>query len=92
MSINYEAANHSPELILAYYKSTEKGYKTEAVLRHMMTNKEGITSMEAFEHYDLTRLGSIIYELRHKWGLPIVTIHETTKKGRPYARYVLEEA
>lgn len=90
MSINYAAANHKAQLILAYYKGTKKHYKTEKVLKHLLTHKRGLTSMTAFERYDLTRLGSIIYELRHKWGLPIITIREVSKDGQTYARYVLD--
>lgn len=39
--------------------------------KHLMTHKK-ITSMEAFEKYKVTRLSSIIYDLRSK-GYPIKT-------------------
>lgn len=64
--------------------------KTEKVLNYMHRHSEGITNQEAFTFYNVTRLGSIIYELRHHYGLPIVT-HRETYKGQTYARYTLEE-
>ncbi len=64
--------------------------KTE-VLKHLR-NHNGITSMEAFQLYGVTRLSAKIYELRHD-GYVIDNIDEHTKNryGHPctYVRYVL---
>lgn len=65
MAIKYEAAANKADSILAYYKGTKKHYKTEKVLRHLLTHKKGITSMVAFERYDLTRL--VIMGRPHLW-------------------------
>lgn len=62
--------------------------KTEKVLKHLQTHKRGITSMTAFERYNLTRLSSVIFELK-KRGYDIITIREHTKDGTSYGRYVL---
>lgn len=68
-----------------------KGTQTAQVLAYLLTHKNGITTIEAFERYNATRLGSIIYELRHKYGIDIDTIVEVSKGGHTYARYILSE-
>lgn len=65
----------------------------ELVLNHLQENKKGITSMEAFKKYGITRLSGTIYNLKHD-GYNIRTTSET-KKNRygqscTFARYVLE--
>lgn len=62
--------------------------KTADVLRHIATRKRGITSWTAWERYNVTRLSSIIYNLRNTYHLPIVSEQET-KDGVHYARYIL---
>lgn len=65
--------------------------KTELVLKHLITHKRGITPMTAYERYGLTRLGSVVYELRHHYGCEIVTEKHPAKDGSTYARYILAE-
>lgn len=61
----------------------------DRVLDHM--RKYGsITSMTAFEMYNITRLSAKIFNLREE-GYNIVTIRETSKNGATYGRYVLKE-
>ena len=80
------------EAVLRLMKADgRKGTKTALVLKHLMTHKRGLTPMVAFERYQLTRLGSVIFELRHKYGVNIVTKQEVSKDGHAYARYILEE-
>lgn len=63
----------------------------EIVLAHMQRfGKRGITSMEAFSKYHITRLSSAIFKLRRS-GHSIITIRETDKNGNSYGRYVLRE-
>ena len=68
-----------------------KNTQTARILRHLITHKKGITSMTAFDRYGSTRLAIIISDLRHKYGVNVVTIREVSKEGQTYARYVLEE-
>ena len=80
------------EAVLRLMKADgRKGTKTTQVLKHLMTHKRGITPMVAFERYQLTRLGSVIFELRHKYGVSITTVNEVSEDGHAYARYILEE-
>lgn len=51
----------------------------------------GVTSMYAFEHYKLTRLSAVIFDLK-KDGYNIETIRKTAKDGTSYAEYRLKEA
>ena len=66
----------------------------ELIRKHLEENKNGITSMEAIKKYGATRLSGIIYNLKHKDNLNIVTDLESvkTKYGTTViARYKLEE-
>lgn len=62
----------------------------DIVLAHLKRySKKGITSMEAFSKYGITRLSAKIFILR-KMGYEILTIRETNKDtGATYGRYVL---
>jgi hypothetical protein len=62
--------------------------KVEDVLKYLQAGNT-ITSMEAFEKFQATRLSAIIYDLR-KAGYDIVTIN---KKGNRciYAEYKLNK-
>ena len=67
-----------------------KSQKSE-ILRYMQTHK-GITSIQAFERFGITRLADIIYKLRQE-GFEIET-EQLTHKNRyghvvNYARYSL---
>lgn len=66
----------------------------ELIKKHLQTNKNGITSLEAIQKYGATRLSGIIYQLKHKDNLniiteriPVQTIYGTTR----IARYKLIE-
>lgn len=62
------------------------------VLRHLKTHKRGLTSMDAFMKYGITRLSGRIWDLREQ-GYDIETISEVKKNEEgntvQYARYVL---
>ena len=62
------------------------------VLRHMRKYKRGITSMDAFSKYGITRLSARVFTLRER-GFDIETIMEVGKNDDgntvQYARYVL---
>ena len=66
--------------------------KTNAVLTHLM-EKGSITSWEAIKEYGATRLSAIIYQLRHRYGLNIISeeIEFTDRFGSKakYAKYIL---
>lgn len=69
----------------------KKQSKTDAVLNHMKTNGY-ITSLEAFDKYNVTRLSSIIYNLR-KRGMDIETIEmpfiDQFGSKSVYGKYIL---
>lgn len=66
-----------------------KDKKTREILHYMATHKKGITSIDAFNRFYVTRLSSIIYNLRHTYNLEIVSNEERTDKGVRYVRYTL---
>lgn len=74
---------------------TSKKAKSQCdkVLRHMRSHKRGITSMDAFSRYGITRLSGRIFQLRER-GFDIETIMEVKKNDEGhvvnYARYVLK--
>ena len=75
-------------------RSWKKTNKTSEVLEHL--RKYGsISSIEAIRLYGATRLSAIIYNLRHNYGLDIIskTIPFTDRYGTnaDYAEYVLVE-
>ena len=61
----------------------------EIVLKHLREHGS-ITSMTAFRKYDITRLSAKIFNLR-KEGYIIPMRYETSKKGKTYGRYFLNE-
>ena len=70
-----------------------KNTQYELVLNHLKNHKNGITSMDAFQKYGITRLSGTIYNLK-KDGYKISSTTET-KKNRygnscSFARYKLE--
>lgn len=62
------------------------------VLKYLMTHKRGITSVQAFNLFGVTRLSDIVFRLR-KAGYNIITEQITTKNryghATTYARYIL---
>jgi len=63
--------------------------QNEVVLNHIKQNGE-ITSLEAFELYQITRLSGRIHDLRRQ-GYNITTEKRKAKNGAMYAVYRLEE-
>jgi alanine-alpha-ketoisovalerate/valine-pyruvate aminotransferase len=67
--------------------------KTEKVKIHL-ENVGHITSLEAIELYGATRLSAIIYNLRNKYGMNIITetIEFTDRFGNAahYAKYIFK--
>ena len=72
----------------------KKGNKTQLteVLRYLQTHKRGITQVQAFEMFGVTRLSHIIFTLR-KLGWDIITESVTVKNRyghtTTFARYKL---
>lgn len=66
----------------------------DRVLQYMKENGS-ITSWEAIKEFGATRLSAIIYNLRYKEGLNIISknVNGKNRYGDPvsYARYFLEE-
>ena len=52
---------------------------TSEVKKYLLTHKKGLTSMEAFEMFGATRLSAIIYQLRYKHGMNIITEDKMVK-------------
>lgn len=67
--------------------------KTKAVLMHLQ-EKRSITSWEAIKDYGATRLSAIIWNLRHKYNLNIVSeeVEFIDRYGSKssFAKYILE--
>ena len=72
----------------------EKLTQKEAIKQYMLTNPNGITSIEAIYKFGATRLSDIIYKLKRE-GLNIATEYETvtTRNGNKtsVARYKVKE-
>lgn len=68
--------------------------KTKAIMLHLLEFKT-ITSWEAIKEYGATRLSAIIFVLRHKYNMNIVTemVEFTDRFGNKsnFAKYVLEQ-
>ena len=68
--------------------------KTKAVLMHL-EEKGSITSWEAIKEYGATRLSAIIFQLRHKYHLNIISedVSFTDRYGHKssFAKYVLDK-
>lgn len=66
----------------------------ELIRKHLEEHEDGITSLEAIKEYGATRLSGIIYILKHKDNLNIITEREVIKtryRATPIARYKLIE-
>ena len=63
--------------------------QNEVVLNHIKQNGE-ITSLEAFELYQITRLSGRIHDLRRE-GHNIITEKRKAKNGAMYAVYRLQK-
>lgn len=77
-------------------KVTEKMTQSDIVLKHLTVNKkQGITPMDAFNFYGITRLAGVVFFLRQN-GAEIRTIQETAKSKngytQNYARYTLKRS
>jgi hypothetical protein len=62
--------------------------QNEKVKEHLVSGKT-ITPLEALSLYGCFRLGARIWDLRRKYGLPIVTERVVNEKGNHYAKYSL---
>ena len=77
--------------------SMKKGSQARTILEHLVEHEEGITTWDAFMHYNITRLASRIHDLRDL-GVPIRATQETKvtvsaegqRISKTYARYTLE--
>ena len=70
-------------------KQVKKSQRTE-VLRYMKTHKGGITNAIAYEKFGVSRMGSVISDLRKQgWLIDTVMVESTTRYGNPvrYGRY-----
>lgn len=56
-----------------------KKTQTSEIKKYLLSHKKGLTSMEAFEIFGATRLSAIIYQLRYKHGMNIVTEDKKVK-------------
>ncbi len=63
--------------------------KISKVKEYLEKNKS-ITSWDAFVLFQLTRLSSVIFELRHKYKMNIITEPMRSKRSN-YAKYILVE-
>lgn len=68
--------------------------KTKKVLMHLL-EKGSITSWEAIKEYGATRLSAIIFNLRHKYDLNIISekVDFTDRYGdkSSFAKYILKK-
>ena len=73
-------------------KTWNKMNKTKAILLHLQ-QYGSITSWEAIKEYGATRLSAIIYNLRYKYDLNIITenVEFTDRYGNKasYGKYIL---
>ena len=73
-------------------KKANLNTQNKKILRYLETHKRGITSMDAFEEFQITRLSARIFDLR-KMGYPVRTfiVQTTNEDGNVvrYARYTL---
>ena len=51
----------------------------EAIIKHLKSHKNGITSKDAFERYGCTRLSAVIKAIEQEKGLNIKHIDEKVK-------------
>lgn len=63
--------------------------QNKEILLHMIKNGS-ITTMEAFCEYGITRLSARIYDLRHRYDIPIIS-ENITKGNTTYAKYSIKE-
>ena len=61
--------------------------KTQKIREHL--HKHGnITSLQAFQKWNATRLSSIIHTLRHKENYEIISEPTKSKDGTTFAKYI----
>lgn len=61
-----------------------------AVLEYLIQHPEGLTSMEAFQMFGVTRLAAIIHDLRDKYYIDTVMMESQTRFNETarYAKYI----
>lgn len=61
----------------------------------LLIEGKSITSMEAFRKFGITRLSAVIFDLKHDYGMDIVSKDEHVKdrngRGTVISRYYLKE-
>ena len=59
--------------------------QTSEIKKYLETHKKGLTSMDAFRLFGATRLSAIIYELRYRHQMNIVSENKLVKSryGKP---------
>lgn len=73
---------------LKQLNSKTKPSQCQTVLKHLKRYKK-ITTIQAFQKYEITRLSGRIYELKHNGNN--ITTNMVTKNGKTYAEYRLEK-
>ena len=53
----------------------------QRVLAHLMKYKRGITPLEAFERYGITRLSAVIFDLRKEHDIETETVKKRNRYG-----------
>lgn len=65
------------------------------IKKYLETHPDGLTSMDAIRMFGATRLADIIFRLKYKYGMNIVTVREVGKnrygKSTHYAIYKIGE-
>ena len=54
------------------------------IKKYLETHKRGLTSMDAFTKFGATRLSAIVYDLKYRHGMNIIT--ETKKVKNRYGK------
>lgn len=70
--------------------TTKKKMSQEDIVLNHLRRYGSITSMQAFERYQITRLSAKIFNLREE-GYRIPMRWETSQRGNRYGRYFLKE-
>lgn len=60
-------------------QNNSKKTQIAEIRKYLETHKKGITSFEAIRNFGATRLSGIIYVLRNKYNMPIITENKVVK-------------
>ena len=70
----------------------KKRTQKQDVLAHLRTHKKGLTSMEAFSRYGITRLAGVVFELKkegHEIDTNMLTAKDRRGKTVSFAQYTM---